>query len=86
MKFAEGLVNIGYNAFRNCPSLTEIDLPSTLLSMSYGSFGSCPNLKKVISRATTPPTNNGYNAVIADCDMTDVKLYVPAMSIDKYRA
>ena len=86
VKFAEGLVSIDTEAFSNCPSLTEIDLPSTLLSLNNGSFGYCPNLKKVISRATTPPTNNGNNAVIADCDMTDVKLYVPAMSIDAYRA
>lgn len=85
VKFADGLVSIGYDAFSNCTSLREIDLPSTLLSMNR-SFAYCSNIKKVTSRATTPPTNNGFNAVIAECDMTDVKLYVPAMSIDVYRA
>lgn len=83
--FAEGLEGFESNSFYGCTALTEIDLPSTLLSVGNQAFNSCTNIKKVTSRAVTPPANNyGYDILI-NCDKTDVKLYVPAMSIDKYR-
>lgn len=84
--FSEGLHSLGYYSFQNCTALTEIDLPSTLLSMEAPAFDGCYNIKKVISRAVTPPTHNNYGSILNGCDMTDVKLYVPAMSIDNYRA
>lgn len=86
VKFAEGLTSFGYQPFSGCTALTEIDLPSTLCSLAYQAFNGCTNIKKVISRATTPPTHNNNSSILNGCDMTDVKLYVPAMSIDKYRA
>ncbi len=88
VEFAEGLKSFEWNAFRGCTALTEIDLPSTLLSMYSGVFADCTNIKKVTSRAVVPPTHNGsgYSSILYGCDMTDVKLYVPAMSIDNYRA
>lgn len=35
---AEGITNIGKNAFRNCSNLTNVQLPSTLKSIDYGAF------------------------------------------------
>ena len=84
--FAEGLQSFGSEPFYGCDVLTEIDLPSTLHSMYSQAFGNCYGIKKVISRAVIPPTHNNNYSILNGCDKTDVKLYVPAMSIDKYRA
>lgn len=84
IKFAEGLTNINSNAFDGCTALTKIDLPATLHGLYYNAFSGCVNIKKVVSRAVIPPM--GDSSIMGDCDMTDVKLYVPTMSIDKYRA
>lgn len=85
VEFAEGLTSFGSEPFNACTALTEIELPSTLLNMDYYAFHNCTNIKKVISRAVVPPTHNNNYSILYGCDMTDVKLYVPAMSIDKYR-
>lgn len=85
IQFAEGLVSFEGQPFYGCTGLTEIDLPSTFRSMSNQAFYGCTNIKKVISRAVVPPTHNNNNSILNGCDKTDVKLYVPAMSIDKYR-
>lgn len=84
--FAEGLQSFDSEPFYGCNALTEIDLPSTLRSMYSQAFGNCYGIKKVISRAVIPPTHNNNYSILNGCDKTDVKLYVPAMSIDKYRA
>lgn len=86
LKFAEGLTSIDYQAFYDCIALSEIDLPSTLRNMGNYVFGNCTNIKKVISRAVVPPSLNNNDDILYGCDKTDVKLYVPSISIDKYRA
>lgn len=83
VKFGQSLTKLEGNAFENCKGLTEIDLPSSLLNVS-AAFHSCSNIKKVICRAVTPPTHSSF--ILYNCDMTDVKLYVPDFSIDTYRA
>lgn len=85
VRFAEGLTDLGASSFGGCTALTEIDLPSTFAS-EYRSFSDCSNLKKVTCRAVTPPSPTNGQGLMEGCDMTDVKLYVPAMSIDQYRA
>lgn len=86
LNFAEGLTYLEQETFYGCTALTEIDLPSTLLSMYAQEFYGCTNIKKVTSRAVVPPTHNNNSSILNGCDKTDVTLYVPAMSIDKYRA
>lgn len=85
VNFAEGLTSFGGEPFYGCTALTEIDLPSTFRSMENQAFYGCTNIKKVTSRAVIPPTHNNNSSILNGCDKTDVKLYVPAMSIDKYR-
>lgn len=84
--FTEGLESFDTEPFYGCNALTEIDLPSTLRSMNSQAFRNCYGIKKVISRAVIPPTHNNNGDILYGCDKTDVKLYVPIMSIDKYRA
>lgn len=86
VEFAEGLASLGICAFSGCSALTEIDLPSTCLGVNSSVFEECEKVKKVISRAVTPPSTGSATSIFTGCDMTDVKLYVPAMSIDRYRA
>ena len=82
--FSEGLYLLQGGSFAGCSALTEIDLPSSLRELqTYSAFKNCRGIKKVICRAVTPPASE--EALLFGCDMTDVKLYVPAMSIDNYR-
>lgn len=83
--FTEGLQSFDNEPFYGCNALTEIDLPSTLRSMNSQAFGNCYGIKKVVSRAVIPPTHNNNYSILNGCDKTDVNLYVPTMSIDKYR-
>ena len=85
VNFAEGLISFEGEPFYGCTALTEIDLPSTFRSMDNQAFYGCTNIKKVVSRAVVPPTHNNSSSILNGCDKTDVKLYVPAMSIDRYR-
>jgi len=84
--FAEGLRKMEGRPFYGCTALTEIDLPASLLEVNDAAFANCSGIKKVISRAVVPPTHNNQSSLLYGCDMTNVKLYVPAMSIDTYRA
>ena len=83
--FSENLTRLGDYSFHECTALTEIDLPSSLISSNSAAFANCVNIKKVISRAVCPPTHESESFILYGCDMTDVKLYVPSMSIDNYR-
>lgn len=85
INFSEGLTSFEGEPFYGCTALTEIDLPSTFRSMENQAFYGCANIKKVTSRAVVPPTHNNNSSILNGCDKTDVKLYVPAMSIDRYR-
>ena len=83
--FAEGLWKLDGAPFEGCTALTEIDLPSSLREVNNRAFRYCSGIKKVICRAVTPPTHGSGEPLLSGCDMTDVKLYVPAMSINNYR-
>lgn len=90
VKLSKGLVELGSNAFSGCSALTEIDLPATLRDIPFNPFNGCKNIKKVICRAATPvPTVSDFYSnelyPFGDLDKTNVKLYVPAMSIGNYR-
>ena len=41
------VTSIGANAFSNCNSLKEINIPSSVTSIGYGAFSGCTNLAKV---------------------------------------
>lgn len=72
----------GAGAFRECASLTEVNLPSTLTIIRSNSFYDCTSLTTVKIAAMTPPTleaNVFRNAPLAH-------IYVPAASVDAYKA
>ena len=87
INFSDSLFTIEYYAF-NYTALTEVDLPANVRTVSYSSFYDCSNIRKFICRTVTPPytkTNNSTSKIIGNCDMTNVQLYVPQMSIPNYR-
>lgn len=87
ISFPEGFWKFdGSNHFKGCTALTEVVLPASLREVNDSPFYNCTGIKKVTCLAVTPPTHNNKYAFMYGCDMTNVKLYVPAMSIDAYRA
>lgn len=84
MELNEGLKTLGYEAFGNCTSLTSMVLPSTMTEVESNIFYNCYNLVSMTCRAVLPPTISG--TILYGCDMTGRTLYVPTVSVDKYRA
>ena len=68
VEFSEGLLEIGHAAFRNCTSLREITLPSTLVLINGdgndgGAFYGCTSLTTVIvPENTSLQTWNGWHS------------------------
>ncbi len=55
--YLKNVKSIGFNAFKNCQSLTEIPLPSGLETIQNGAFVNCFNLKRLeIPEEVTFPT------------------------------
>lgn len=69
------------SAFRECPNLTEIDIPDTIQTMEWGVFYGSFNIARAIVRAVTPPSladevfGNSYSYPI----------YVPDESLPAYK-
>jgi len=85
----EGLVTIGHHAFYDCDNLTSVFIPSTINKIDYWAFSWCENLTTVTCMATTPPdigedTWRGRDIFGYD-DMLST-IYVPATSVDAYKA
>ena len=78
----EGVTEINNMAFQNSTALEEVDLPSTLKSIKLNAFVGCQSLKKVISRATTPPTLTGN---VFNRTATTKELQVPAAAKAAYQ-
>lgn len=79
----DGVVTIGTNSFKGCSSIESIDLPSSLTSIGMTAFQNCTSLMSITCRATSPPTLNekSLSGVPADAN-----IYVPAGSVDAYKA
>ncbi len=81
IELAEGLERIGYTAFRQCPNLTTVVLPSTLELLGYVStltgaegsvFYGCPKLQKVVVPASVKKIPS---LTFAECyNITEIEL------------
>lgn len=74
---------IGDNAFRNCSGLTSAMIGNSVTSIGSYAFSGCNKLTSVTCKATTPPTLYDY---VFDVYFNDVPLYVPAASVETYKA
>ena len=70
---------IDYMAFYNCSSLTEINIPENVNVIARGAFYGCDKLTRIKVYAPEPPSSHSA------FDRTDITVYVPDESIDKYK-
>ena len=77
------VAQIAGSVLSGCASLTRIDIPATVKALNYGMFSGCSALTEIHCAATTVPT--GYNP-FAGMDRSKCTLYVPAGSVDAYKA
>ena len=79
----EGVETIGMMVFSGCSALKSVSLPSTLTEIGMMAFDSCDGLTEIRSTATVPPT---AASMAFDGVPTDIPVYVPANSINDYKA
>ena len=72
IEIAEGVTNIGSNAFRNCSQLDSIILPSTLEWIGDNAFRNCNNLKSIVLPSRLKET--GYSVFRNCTSLTSVKM------------
>lgn len=94
INFPNGLEAIEYNAFKNCDSLEEITFPSSIKTIRWGSFYGASNLKRIYSVASEPPVCvksvqspglTPFGKYAYPYTPTDIPVYVPIGSAEKYR-
>lgn len=83
IKIPNSVTSIGESAFSYCSGLTAVEIPSSVTSIEERAFRFCGGLKSVTSLNTTPPElgNDVFFGLATDC-----VLYVPAESVEAYRA
>ncbi|MDE7436989.1 MAG: leucine-rich repeat domain-containing protein [Muribaculaceae bacterium] len=77
------LETLGNNAFYENKALEEIELPAGLKTIGLMAFYSCSGLKKITSNAEEPAE---AKLLAFDGVATDIPVYVPAASIEAYKA
>lgn len=87
----EGIEDIGPHAFRYCTSLKKVSLPSTLKSIDIYGIYNCIALEKVVSKIEEPfeitlKTFRIYDNENKVTIPSPATLYVPAGTLEKYRA
>ena len=80
---SDRLTRIGTEAFNRCSGLTSVTIPSGVTSIGDHAFNQCSGLQSITCLATTPPTINQYHTFD---DNSNFPIYVPAESVDAYKA
>ena len=84
------VTTIGSRAFYQCKKLTEITIPKNVTSIGYSAFQNCESLKSVTAYNPTPvnivATDEYPHFAFLLVDCSQCTLYVPAGSIELYKA
>ena len=78
------VTSIGVRAFQHCSALTSIAIPNSVTSIGIWAFEGCSSLKTVICEAIEVPELG--DDVFEDMPLSEATLYVPAQSLDDYKA
>ena len=70
--------------FASCSSLTSITISESITSIESWAFEACSTLTTIICKAVEVPTLG--KEVFYDMPLSEVTLYVPAQSLDDYKA
>ena len=73
---------LSIQVFQSCGNLTTVIIGTGITSIGNNCFVGCTKLTSLTIKATTPPTL-GTTAIPNN---TNLKIYVPATSIDSYKA
>lgn len=79
----DSVTSIGNNALSGCTDLTSITIGTGLTRIEFSAFDGCTSLQSVTINATTPPT---LSSLYAFDNTNDCPIYVPAASVDAYKA
>ena len=85
----DSVTELGLQAFYNCTSLTSVTIPGSVTSIGNLAFAECSSLTSVYCKPITPPTANLYDIeewIAFEENATNRKIYVPAESVDTYKA
>ena len=75
------ITSIGYGAFGNCTQLNNVTIPASVTNLGLFTFAGCSRLATVVFLSRIPPVAKGQ--IFA---LTPAKVYVPAGTVDAYRA
>ena len=81
----EGVASIEPAVFAGCTSLSSIAIPESVVWIGHWAFENCSSLKTVICEAIEVP-GLGENNVFRYMPLPEAILYVPAQSLDDYKA
>ena len=82
LRVPEGVTVIANQAAREATSITQVELPSTLVEIRPSAFSSITGITSVTCLATTPPNSGSY---FTDEVYGNATLYVPMRSVELYR-
>ena len=80
----ESVTTIDNGAFYNCSKLKEVTIRSNIQNIGMLIFAYCSSLTKITIYNPIPPNLSGIT--FSDTDCTKCTLYVPAESVEKYKA
>lgn len=79
----DGISTIRNYAFYGCAHLESVKIPSSVTSIDNYAFYYCSSLESLTIYATTPPT---LGSSVFEGTSNNLKIYVPAESVDTYKA
>ncbi len=80
----ESVTTIEQGAFYNCSKLNEVTIRSNIQNIGMQIFAYCSSLTKITIYNPIPPNLSGITFSDTDCSICT--LYVPAESVEKYKA